>query len=309
MPAQYSAGNAEDMRHKAALVFALVALRCACADAMTRKYMETPGNLRVAARKPCSVSSQWLIYTCRHRTTEHCGGWGDRWKGIRSSYILAQRAQRCFAIDMEVGGADLRTWLRPARNGYNWTVPTLPASGTTTSFYHWIDVRAPPVEKVLQDKSQVVRVLWNKYIEHGNNLPAELQRAEFDSFFELSPMMLEHQRHLLRQLDHRPLTCAQVRVGANPTIPDDMVRLDAERQIQATQDWIDQQLFGSKSRGARGSSSGSALLVWCDSEEVRRRWRARYNASWVEVEGIITHIDRSPPDMVLRWSYKTFLDW
>ncbi len=74
-----------------------------------------------------------VVWSCR----EHCGGLGDRWKGLLTSFMLALVLRRAFFIDNEVP-VPLRNYFHLANPALHWVFDEAILNGKTVLREHVI---------------------------------------------------------------------------------------------------------------------------------------------------------------------------
>ncbi|KAL4227505.1 hypothetical protein ACF0H5_012949 [Mactra antiquata] len=182
----------------------------------------------------------FLVYTCN----EACGGWGDRQKGIVSSFLLALMSNRSFVIDLHVP-CDISGFLNP--NTYDWTeclqyVKNVHRNNTETII---IGKRASSIEALeetdfLQAWNKTVIFLEissfelimkmlrsNPYTENQISWLKEFTNPEvlhlvLKFLFMPKSKMLSHFNNFSEEfIQGRQLVCGHLRVGQNPSNPFD----------------------------------------------------------------------------------------
>ncbi|CAF1218427.1 unnamed protein product [Adineta ricciae] len=254
-----------------------------------------------------STATQNLTYFC----SKYCGGWGDRMRGIVSTYILAALLERRFTIDMQYP-CDLSHFLLP--NLIDWTrnshrnprkpplmldlihddyAAELHRKLTTIDLYQlWAkhdeiflttnqDYITPTLKNPFfrRIKSQI-----NLQSNHSN------MHALFSFIFELlfkptSIVINQIDRLFARaeQISSQSIICMHVRLGQNPTIPKDEKRPFRQSLGRDMIDFIDRNL----------TSRNSSIFVTSDSLKIVNDVYRHYdNKRILSIFGPIIHIDR-----------------
>lgn len=248
-------------------------------------------------------SRKYLVYTCSGRSP--CGGWGDRLRGIVSTYVMAVLTNRVFAINM-TSPCPLTTWLRP--NLIPWTSRIKPESQADEIF---IDIHdntrfADLLKTVDLSKffiNDVVRLtpnydlfsrlklnpLYQKQLTEMSmsvpGKPVSLFTRIFEDLFALNHNLEFQVSKFLAGLyetkRRRTLICAQIRMGRNPSIPRDTEIRTRPSELKAL--WNFLQEYKSDER--------FKIFVTTDSESVRKEAKKLFPSQVLDTSGPITHPD------------------
>jgi hypothetical protein len=253
-----------------------------------------------------SSSTQTLTYYC----SKHCGGWGDRLRGITSTYILAVLLQRQFVIDMQYP-CDLSNFLLP--NLINW-MPTVDIEQGENVLKLDL-IRNQHKSDPLDLSSKNLSEIWLKYdniflTTNGDHITPILKNRFFSSIISelnirsnestqqlLFPFLFELlfkptaividqlDRLLLKQSLHfnQSIICMHIRTGQNPTVPKDMKILFRDSIAHDMMTFIDKNL----------SSPSSLIFITSDSNQIQEEISKHYgNDRILSISGPIIHIDR-----------------
>ncbi|BFZ15753.1 hypothetical protein BsWGS_18792 [Bradybaena similaris] len=193
-------------------------------------------------------ADKYFIYRCDFNIKPSCGGIADRLVGMIASYVIANLTGRAFRIEMSNGLCDLKEYILP--NVVNWThlespdpslqnnksdrrqinmvqnrrfyqnIPTLNFT-ILTGHARYIYFRANIDYSMRFRESTVYRneLSWMKALS-----PHEIQAALFRRLFKLSPRLQTKLQSILTHEISSPahkLICVHLRMGRNPTIPND----------------------------------------------------------------------------------------
>ncbi|CAF0913014.1 unnamed protein product [Adineta steineri] len=253
-----------------------------------------------------TTSSQTLTYFC----SKYCGGWGDRIRGITSTYILAVLLQRRFVIDMQYP-CNLTHFLLP--NLVDW-IPK----------YHIYEqknyLKLDPMHKYgIELYSNIssgnLMEIWSKYeniyltansdyitpalknpffqlIKSQINIQSNESTQEilFPLIFEL---LFKPTSIVINQLDklfsksslsyNQSIICMHIRMGQNPTVPKDAKLPFRTSIVYDMLKFIDKNL----------NQSYSSIFITTDSYEVQQNIYKHYgNDRMLSIPGPIVHIDR-----------------
>ena len=243
---------------------------------------------------------KFLVFMCLKK--QMCGGWGDRQKGIISTYLLSVLTNRTFAI-YYTSPCNLSQFLLP--NSYNWTkcldyIVSVPKSETKVinmmgggeSFkdsLQNIDLENPFESNVVFIHTNQI---WNKYIlAHPNaseRLPwavgktvAEVSSLVLDRLFQPGASLQKEITRFISNVSHKQMICSHIRVGKNPTIPKDNERHFCVPNVTAALEFLRRFEVPSK----------YVIYVATDSEEIRNNVKETFvNAFTVDMP--VIHIDR-----------------
>ena len=243
---------------------------------------------------------KFLVFVCLKK--QMCGGWGDRQKGIISTYLLSVLTNRTFAI-YYTSPCNLSQFLLP--NSYNWTkcldyIVSVPKSETKVinmmgggeSFKESlqnIDLENPFESNVVFIHTNQI---WNQYILAHPNASERLHWAVGKTVAEVSSLVLDRlfqpeaslQKEITRfisNVPHKQMICSHIRVGKNPTIPKDNERHFGVPNVTAILEFL----------GRFEVPSKYLIYVATDSEEIRNNVKETFVNS-VTVDMPVIHIDR-----------------
>ena len=255
---------------------------------LVEKNMQTCGKMK------------FLVFVCLKN--QMCGGWGDRQKGIISTYLLSLLTNRTFGI-VSTNPCNLSQFLVP--NEYNWNlcdqyIRSVPTSDSKTvsamggnAFKNSIrdmNLASPFDQHVVFIQTNQI---WNEYILAHPNAAQRLPWAIGKSIPEVSALVLkrlfkpstllktEIRRFTGNVTKSRQMICSHIRVGKNPTIPKDGVRHFGIPNVTAIFKFLSKFDIPSK----------YIIYVATDSEEVRRGAKGNFTTA-VTVDMPIIHIDR-----------------
>ncbi|XP_053391828.1 uncharacterized protein LOC128554587 [Mercenaria mercenaria] len=264
---------------------------------LTEENME---NIKVYSVNQCK-SRRYLVYTCDH--SKLCGGWGDRQKGIVSSFLLALLTNRTFIINM-TDPCQLENFL--LANVYNWSicsnyVRTLPKK--KFSIFSYV-VGGRKFLKQIKDfnfdrnwTAQVVNLRFNAnvidQIRQHNQAKVRLNWLLNTTNEEVIPKVLHtlfqpHQRILddavklhMNTIHGKHLVCSHIRKGKNPSIPEDSKRPKGTPNETLIFDFL--KMYSDDRK--------YTIYIATDSDEVRRQAEANIR-SYINTNRAIVHVDR-----------------
>jgi hypothetical protein len=251
-------------------------------------------------------SRQTLTYVC----SKHCGGWGDRLRGITSTYMLAVFLQRRFLIDISYP-CRLTDFLRT--NLIDWQLSNIKSLNVSLR----LDLMHPNEAREfnVQLSSGNLNNIWSQHdhiylttntdyitplltnpsfssIKSQLNIQSNesTQGALFPLIFELlfQPMSI-----VVKQLDRllkmnirsssTSTVCLHVRLGQNPSIPKDEKILFREKSLDDMITFIDRNVI----------QQHSLIFVTSDSARIQQKISEHYGRNrTLIVPGPILHIDR-----------------
>ena len=242
-----------------------------------------------------------LVFLCVK--SQQCGGWGDRQKGIISTFLLALLTNRTFVI-VCTNPCQLSKFLQP--NKYNWTIcneyaMSLPKSETEIvnlvdragNFSH--SLRTESLQNLFQYRVVFIRTnrIWNKEILDRPEAAQRIPWAVGKSTAEVSRMVLEImfkpgeelafkiEQFMNSHAKNKQLACSHLRVGKNPSIPTDARRRFGAPNVSSIFEFL--RKFD--------KSSNYTIYVATDSAAVRRRAKESFTHV-ATVDMPVVHIDR-----------------
>ena len=263
--------------------------------------------------KPSTLTNKYLVYTCN----QPCGGWGDRTRKIVGAYLLSVVLNRTFIIDMtwpcsisNLLEPNFILWNQTIKNPSkrtNLTVHTLTANDKDyANILAWetIDVIIFRVKdlgyySLLLWRDDFYRVLHLQYGLHRSSLFLHsIFTLIYELLFQLKSHPQSHLNYLFAQLRQTPLHCAHIRIGRNPSNPNDIVFPKRELMNRTVVEFLKNQ-----------SRANEMIFVSTDSEEVQLYARGQFHSRLLNVEGSIRHIDRSGKKFACDGFEKTLLDF
>lgn len=261
------------------------------------------------------TSGRFIVYYCDHK--EHCGGWADRQRGMLSVLLLSRVTDRKFKIDMRTP-CNLTNFLQPIDK--DWWGSESAMDGATVAVLDDMRHRILPsilkseIDLNLQFPQSALYVRTNRDVapllarslRYRHLLPAwALNPSQFARFkvgwrLMATPTPALHRRlqALLRPLtsNHnyvgnqtlktgrdKTLCCAHVRIGRNPTIPNDPHVRYNTTDVQTVFDFLKEQL---------NEEDNSYAFVATDDQDVRVMARNQFGTKLLDHGGKIVHIDR-----------------
>ena len=185
----------------------------------------------------CS-NRKFLVFVCSEK--QSCGGWGDRQKGIISTYLLAMIMSRTFSIILDKP-CDISQFLLPSE--YNWrecheyirNIPqTIERSSSIGNLLRCNESAECGTRKVIFINTNAIWI--NMLINHPNAVK-RIPWAMNQTVPEVSKMVLAKlfrpseglETEILKFTDkfkeRQKLICSHIRLGKNPTMPNDNNRL------------------------------------------------------------------------------------
>ncbi|XP_045178208.1 uncharacterized protein LOC123538304 [Mercenaria mercenaria] len=264
---------------------------------LTEENME---NIKVHSVNQCR-NRRYLVYICDHSSI--CGGWGDRQKGIVSSFLLALLTNRTFIIDM-TNPCQLENFL--LSNVYNWSicsiyVRTLPKKNISNFNYV---VGSRKFLKQIKDfnfdrnwTAQVVNLRFNAYVidqirQHSQakerlnwllNITNEAAiHRVLHTLFQPNQRILDDAVKLhMKTIRGKHLVCSHIRKGKNPSIPEDNKLPRGTPNETLIFDFLNRYSDDRK----------YTIYIATDSDEVRRLAEANIR-SYININRTIVHVDR-----------------
>lgn len=246
-------------------------------------------------------NERYLIYYCTDKHT-HCGGIGDRIKGMMSTYMMAVATRRKFGLIMTSPcpledyqlPSDI-DWKVPQRilnkknvkvirltnenNAFNFSSVDLDSIFNETVFYVQTghELRTDLLKNRLYSKR--LAVFGNMTC---NNFYGHFLRKMFTPSEKLHNRVSQFLIHARSQANKK-LICAQLRMGKNPTIPNDSFSLNSQSDLKIV--W---RFLRSYNDGLKYS-----IFVTTDSEAVRKKAARLFKNQIIDTAGEIIHPVRS----------------
>ncbi|CAF0898650.1 unnamed protein product [Rotaria sordida] len=268
-------------------------------------------NISMLLDRPSSNRSPSITYRCR----EICGGWGDRLRGITSTFILAVLSRRRFYIDMPYP-CELTKFLEP--NLYDWQPIEHESHRThlsieTTRNIQLADIIYKKISSTnfIQDWSQyddiyittnsdyITPLLANRHIQNLvsllNILPYESSQPRlfpliYEILFRPTNQVINLVDQLLIKLNDennskKQLICIHIRMGKNPTMANDKKLIYRDTIVDDILQFVDKNLTINKN---------SMIFITSDSTDVNKYILNKYNTNQaMSIPGPIIHIDRT----------------
>ena len=267
-----------------------------------------------AYKEPCAAEDDskhcdqlnFLVFKCMKKET--CGGWGDRQKGIISTYLLSLLTNRTFALHF-TSPCKLTEFLQP--NSCTWTkcynyILSVPQSKTKTinmmyngktslsvifqNSLETIDLKKPFKKNVVFIRTNQI---WNEHIlahpKAKERIPwavgktiAEVSSLVLDRLFRPKAFLQKEMARFLSNVSHRQMVCSHIRVGRNPTIPlDDMLIKYGSPNVTYTLEFLHR--FEDPSK--------YVIYVATDSEKVKNNVKKKFVNS-ITLDMPVIHVDR-----------------
>lgn len=265
--------------------------------------------------KPLTLSNKYLVYTCN----QPCGGWGDRTRKIVGAYLLSLVLNRTFIINM-TWPCSITNFLEPNFIRWNHTIKiphhskqtnlTINNLAATDKDYGdilgWenIDIIYFKVKdlgfySLLLWRDDFYRVLHLQYGLHRSILFLHnIFALIYELLFKLKPHPQLHLNDISKTFELKTLHCAHIRIGKNPSNPNDIVFPKREHMNKTVIEFL-----------KNYSKLNDTIFVSTDSEEVQLYARKQFRSRLLSIEGIIRHIDRSGKKLACDGFEKTILDF
>lgn len=268
-------------------------------------------------------SNRTLTYYC----SKNCGGWGDRLRGITSTYILALCLRRRFLIDMS-NPYELSHFLQP--NFIDWYAKQKPinsfefnsmdgrkareldvntSSGNLTEIWSNYDH-----VRLTTNADYITPILKNPFFRSivtqiGIRSNESNQQALFPLIFELlfkpTSLIANELDHLFQRIHNQSILCLHIRLGQNPTIPNDGKLPYRHFLVPHMMKYIDEHF----------QQFHPSIFVTSDSNESLENLRKHYGRERIlTIDGPIIHIDRpnrrkDSLDLIIRGFFKVIADF
>ncbi|CAF4668055.1 unnamed protein product [Rotaria sp. Silwood1] len=267
-------------------------------------------NISMLLDRPSSNKSPSITYLCR----EWCGGWGDRLRGITSTFILAILSRRRFYIDMPYP-CEVTKFLKP--NLYDWKpikyesyrkqlyIETTRNNQLAQAIYKKISSTNFITEwsqyddiYITTNGDYITPALANKHIQNLVSLlnlsyNESSQARLFPLLYELLFLPTKQVMNLVDQLliklndeksFKKQLICLHIRVGKNPSMATDKQLIYRDTIVEDILQFVDKNLTINKN---------SMIFITSDSMNINQYILNKYNTSQsMSIPGPIIHIDR-----------------
>lgn len=245
---------------------------------------------------------RYIIYLCHANIT--CCGWGDRQHGILSAYLISLVTNRTFGVDMSSPCA-FSNLFHPRL--LNWKINSSSLVGLTSRHIYTVNDRV--FRQVMQIidfdavyPEDVVYLTTNydyfyalKSNPHYTNIFRKRLRGKprpvifadlWQNVFKLNKRVrrrIDRAVKVARPTPHHKLVCGHVRLGKNPSIPNDSEVRNTLSTIKPLWKFLQHFKDPKKYR----------IFVPSDSEIVRNKVLQNFGSLAVDVKGDIMHIDKS----------------
>lgn len=247
-------------------------------------------------------SIQTITYYCAN----NCGGWGDRLRGITSTYILSVLLQRRFIIDMQYP-CELSNFLIP--NLIDWS----PRKTESINSLKMISMNSKYQNELYSNISSVnLKELWSSYdnillttnsdyitpilknrffqsiiselhIRSNESTQQDLFPLIFELLFKPTSLISDELDALLQQTPKQSIICMHIRIGQNPSIPKDAKLPYRESLVPDMTEFLDRNL----------SHLHSSIFVTSDSIASVQYFQKHFGSKRIlNIDGPIIHIDR-----------------
>lgn len=263
--------------------------------------------------KPTTIANKYLVYTCN----QPCGGWGDRTRKIIGAYLLSLVLNRTFIINMtwpcsinQFLEPNFILWNQTIKNPSqrtNLTVNSLTANDKDYSdVLSWrnIDVIHFKVKdlgyySLLLWRDDFYRILHYHYGIHRSYLFLHsIFTLIYELLFKLKPHTQSHMTDISQRYNLKSLHCAHIRIGRNPSNPNDVIFPKRERMNTTVIAFL-----------KNISKLNETIFVSTDSEQVQIYARKQFQSRLLTIDGLIRHIDRSGKKLACDGFEKAILDF
>ncbi|CAF1049250.1 unnamed protein product [Rotaria sp. Silwood1] len=254
-----------------------------------------------------SSSTRTFTYFC----SRHCGGWGDRLRGITSAYILAILLERRFVIDMQYP-CNLTNFLLPnlidwkpiyrinqqkndlkldiMHNTYDGEIVSNIATGNLTKIWLNYDnifftTNGDLISVALKNPFfKLIKTQIN--IQSNESTQQQLFPFLFEILFKPTSIIIDKIDRLFVKNSlyfNQSIICMHIRIGQNPTLQNDKKVLFRQSIVRDMLKFIDKNL----------SHSNSSIFVTSDSYQIQQDIYKHYGDDrLLSISGPIIHIDR-----------------
>ncbi|XP_060599267.1 uncharacterized protein LOC132752886 isoform X2 [Ruditapes philippinarum] len=255
-------------------------------------------NIKLSDISYCK-KQRFLVYKCD--SSMYCGGWGDRQKGIISTFLMAVLTNRVFVIDMDKP-CKLDNILLP--NSYDWSLCYNFVKTVSKRNYiqlNYID-NLGKIKETLQSSDfsrtwpkQVVAVRVNSYaIDEVRKHKLATSRLKWllnvtnekaihlvlHTLFKPGETILNDASEFYdKHVQGKQLVCSHIRMGRNPSIPSDAI-------LKVSNGTMLLQFLKSFEKEVQ-----NAIYVASDSEEIKQLARKNIK-SYININRTIVHVDR-----------------
>ncbi|GAB1603085.1 uncharacterized protein LOC115215651 isoform X2 [Argonauta hians] len=246
-----------------------------------------------------SKKTRYIIYYCvRERG---CSGWGDRQNGIVSIYVLSLAMDRRFGFVM-LNPCNISKFLRP--NKVDWELDLESLSGLQSRYLYVVNNRSfgpslirANLEKLYPEDVLYVTLNYNiVYFLKKNPLyqsrlrrfrrmsPSDIFIKVIDLLFRPSEQLQTKAEEIFIKNSPKPdiqFVCSQIRIGKNPTIPNDHPRNNMSTLPVV---W--------KFLSKYNNTNKYKIFITTDSEQVLDIAKEKFDSQLTYVPGKIVHVDK-----------------
>ncbi|XP_070212692.1 uncharacterized protein [Littorina saxatilis] len=239
---------------------------------------------------------KYVIYLCD--SARSCGGWGDRQRGLVSTFLLAHVTGRRFGVNM-TSPCDLRRFYQPSQ--VQWAMGRRRQRTRQQGGFHTalktVDVDREYPEDVVFVKTNEEH-FWQLLVNphYRAKLPSWALHGKPSFFREAWSRLMKPTQHLqsllqafLRQSGYfnrtKPFVCAHVRIGVSRFNPKDTAKRNDVNQLGALWDFF--RLY---------VSNGSDVFMATDHPDVREMSRKKFGSAHHDTGGLMTHVDKTRGD-------------
>jgi hypothetical protein len=263
--------------------------------------------------KPITYPNKYLVYTCN----QPCGGWGDRTRKIVGAYLLSLVLNRTFIINMSwpcsithLLESNFIQWNQTIKNHSHRTNLTVNSLTATDKDYNdvllWknIDIIFFKVKdlgyySLLLWRDDFYRILHLQYGLHRSTLFIHtIFTLIYELLFKLKPHPQSHMNEISEKFLLKSLHCAHIRIGKNPSNPNDIVFPKREHMNTSVIGFL-----------KNNSKLNQTIFVSTDSEDVQLYAKKQFRSRLLTIDGTIRHIDRSGKQLACDGFEKTILDF
>ncbi|XP_060607954.1 uncharacterized protein LOC132760075 [Ruditapes philippinarum] len=255
-------------------------------------------NIKVSNITYCK-KQRFLVYKCD--SSMLCGGWGDRQKGIVSTFLMAILTNRVFVIDMDKP-CKLDNILLP--NIYDWSLcynfvktvskrniiqlsytdnlvkvkETLQSSDFNRTWPKQVvalTVNSYAIDEVRKHKLAKTRLKWLLNITNEKAIHLVLH-----TLFKPGEKILNDASEFYdKHVQGKQLICSHIRMGRNPSIPSDAIlKVSNETMLFQFLKYFEEEVQ-------------NAIYVATDSKEIKQLARKNIK-SYININRTIVHVDR-----------------
>lgn len=263
--------------------------------------------------KPMTTANKYLVYTCN----QPCGGWGDRTRKIIGAYLLSLVLNRTFIINM-TWPCSINQFLEPNFILWNQTIKdpskrtNLTVNSLTANDKDYSDVLAwqhiDVIHFKVKDLGYYSLLLWRDdfyrilHYQYGIHRSYLFIHSIFTLIYELLFKLKSHTQSHLTDISQRynlqSLRCAHIRIGRNPSNPNDVIFPKRERMNTTVIEFL-----------KNISKLNETIFVSTDSQQVQIYAQKQFHSRLLTIDGLIRHIDRSGKKLACDGFEKAILDF